>query len=229
MRYDLDSIDETITDEQIEQLLQNAERRASNSEQLAHSQGQNAHPPSKKHHLRTGDLPSPYIKVNGGVAHTDASRMLSDKDRFLAGTVRRVEDQVLMKAKLVKEKKATAGSDWFNLPRTDLTPELKRDLQLLKMRDVLDPKRHYKKENRKTEVPEFSQIGTFIEGPTEFFSSRIPNRERKKNFVDEVLTAEETTGRFKSKYNDIQSSKMSGKKAYYKKLKNKRSNGIRKR
>ena len=97
------------------------------------------------------------------------------------------------------------------------------------MRNVLDPRRHYKKENGKTEVPEFSQIGTFIEGPTEFYSSRIPNRERKKNFVDEVLATEESTGRFKSKYNDIQSSKMSGKKAYYKKLKNTRSNGIHKR
>ena len=41
-------------------------------------------------------------------------------------------------------KKATAGSDWYNLPKTVVTPELKRDLQLLKMRDVLDPKRFCK-------------------------------------------------------------------------------------
>ena len=129
----------------------------------------------------------------------------------------------------IQEKKATAGSDWFNLPRTDLTPELKRDLQLLKMRNVLDPKRHYKKENGKATVPNFSQVGTIIEGPTEFYSSRIPNRERKKTFVDEVLAAEESTGRFKSKYNDIQAAKTSGKKAYYKKLKDKRSGGVRRR
>ena len=129
----------------------------------------------------------------------------------------------------MQEKKATAGSDWFNLPRTDLTPELKRDLQLLKMRNVLDPKRHYKKENAKTNAPEFSQVGTIIEGPTEFYSCRIPNRERKNTFVDEVLAAEESTGRFKRKYGDIQSSKTSGKKAHYKKLKENRSRGIGKR
>ena len=129
----------------------------------------------------------------------------------------------------MQEKKATAGSDWFNLPRTDLTPELKRDLQLLKMRNVLDPKRHYKKENGKTNAPEFSQVGTIIEGPTEFYSSRIPNRERKKTFVDEILAAEESNGRFKRKYGDIQSSKTSGKKAHYKKLKESRSRGISKR
>ena len=97
------------------------------------------------------------------------------------------------------------------------------------MRNVLDPKRHYKKDNGKAQAPEFSQIGTIIEGPTEYFSSRIPNRERKKTFVDEVLAAEEETGRFKRKYGDIQALKTSGKKAYYKKLMDKRKGGVRKR
>lgn len=40
-----------------------------------------------------------------------------------------------------QDKKASSGSDWYNLPQTVLTPELKRDLQLLRMRSVLDPKR----------------------------------------------------------------------------------------
>lgn len=97
------------------------------------------------------------------------------------------------------------------------------------MRNVLDPKRHYKKDNGKSKVPTFSQVGTIIEGPTEFYSSRIPNKERKKTFVEEVLAAEDSTGRFKSKYSDIQSTKTSGKKAYYKKLQDKRNGGLRKR
>lgn len=97
------------------------------------------------------------------------------------------------------------------------------------MRNVLDPKRHYKKENGKAQAPEYSQVGTIVEGPTEYFSSRIPNRERKKTFIDEVLAAEEENGRFKKKYGDIQAMKTSGKKAYYKKLKEKRNRGVRKR
>jgi hypothetical protein len=97
------------------------------------------------------------------------------------------------------------------------------------MRSVLDPKRHYKKENAKAKAPVFSQVGTLIEGPTEFFSSRLLNRDRKKTLVDEVLTVEDSTGRFKSKYNDIQISKTSGKKAYYKNLGAKRSSQNRKR
>ena len=129
----------------------------------------------------------------------------------------------------MQAEKATAGPNWFDLPKTKLTPDMKRDLQLLKMRGVLDPKRHYKKDNSKKLIPEFSQIGTVVEGPTEYFSSRLPNKERRRTFVDEVLTNERSTGRFKVKYKDIQAFKTSGKKAFYNKLKEKRRHGIHKR
>ena len=115
------------------------------------------------------------------------------------------------------------------MPRTKLTAELKADLQLLKMRSILDPHRHYKKENSKASVPEYSQVGTIIEGPTEYLSSRLSNKERKRTFVEEVLADETSTGRFKRKYNDIQASKTSGRKAFYKNLKEKRFGGVRKR
>ena len=115
------------------------------------------------------------------------------------------------------------------MPRTNLTPELKRDLQLLKMRDVLDPKRHYKKDNSKTLAPEFSGIGTIIEGPTEHLSSRVLKKERKRTFVEEILGDKRSTGHFKNKYKDIQASRTSGRKAFYKRLKEKRHYGVHKR
>ena len=96
------------------------------------------------------------------------------------------------------------------------------------MRSVLDPKRNYKKDNR-SQAPVFSHIGTIIEGPTEYYSARLSNNERKKTFVDEVLAAEESSGRFKAKYKDVQAAKTSGKKAYYKQVKSKRSVGGRQR
>ncbi|KAF5015986.1 hypothetical protein F66182_12478 [Fusarium sp. NRRL 66182] len=121
-----------------------------------------------------------------------------------------------------KEKeKDNAGSDWFNMPKTRLTAELKRDLQLLRMRNVLDPHRHYKKESGNG-IPEYSQVGTIVEGPTEFFKSRIVKKDRKQNFVEEILSAEQHSGRFKAKYNQIQVAKTSGKKAYYNRLQAKR-------
>lgn len=91
------------------------------------------------------------------------------------------------------------------------------------MRSVLDSKRHYKKENGKAKIPEFSQVGTIIQGPTEFFSGRIAKKDRKKNFVEEVLALERENKRFESKYRDIQASKTSGKKAFYKSVQAKRN------
>lgn len=109
------------------------------------------------------------------------------------------------------------------MPKTELTTELGRDLKLLRMRSVLDPKRHYKKENGNSGLPEFSQVGTVIEGPTEFFSARITKKERKRTFVGEALAVERETRHFETKYNNIQASKRSGKKSFYRSLRAKRN------
>jgi hypothetical protein len=93
------------------------------------------------------------------------------------------------------------------------------------MRSILDPKRHYKKESGKAQPPKYSQVGTIIEGPTEFFSGRIIKRDRKKTFVEEALALEQSTKRFESRYNDVQDKKKSGKKAFYNSLRAKRKGG----
>ena len=96
------------------------------------------------------------------------------------------------------------------------------------MRGVLDPHRHYKKESGKAKAPEYSQVGTIIEGRTEFFSARIQNKDRKQTFAEEILAGEDQTRRFKRDYERIQSAKTSGKKAHYKKLQEKRKGRISK-
>lgn len=83
-------------------------------------------------------------------------------------------------------------------------------------------RRHYKKDNGKGKLPPFSQVGTVVQGPTEWYSSRISKKDRAKNFVEEIMAVEQDTGRFKRKYDEIQGSKTSGKKAHYKSLKAKR-------
>ncbi|OLN81518.1 rRNA-processing protein fcf2 [Colletotrichum chlorophyti] len=120
------------------------------------------------------------------------------------------------------EEKTTdnAGPGWFGIPKTDPNdPELKRDLQILHMRGTaIDPKRHYKKESLKARMPRYAHVGRIIEGPTEFYSARLTRKERNQTLVDELLSAEKTSGKFKSKYEDIQIKKASGRKASYKKL-----------
>lgn len=38
----------------------------------------------------------------------------------------------------------TAGSKWYNLPATQITDEVKKELRLLRLRGTYDPKRFYK-------------------------------------------------------------------------------------
>lgn len=211
--------DEDLSDEQLRQLLKDAEQR------LTAARGRKG-----SHVTRVASLPSipkitsessvtSYIQTTAQGAQVDPSYLVKPHERRMANGIRRVDDPVAVKEKVAMAKKATAGSDWYNLPKTNLTPELKRDLQLLHMRSVLDPKRFYKKMGSKPQIPEFSQIGTLIEGPTEWLSSRLTNKERKRTLVEEVLEGEKVNQRFKSKYKEIQEAKTSGKKAHYKKMK----------
>ncbi|KAM0428201.1 hypothetical protein ACHAPT_007102 [Fusarium lateritium] len=115
----------------------------------------------------------------------------------------------------LNKEKTTAGSNWFDLPKTDLTPEFKRDWQLLRMRGILDPK-HQKKALRAS-APEYSQVGEIIAGPTEFYSARLTRKERKSTMLEEVMSTYDSE-KFTAKYAGIQKQKSSGKKAFYKKV-----------
>ncbi|XP_057771274.1 rRNA-processing protein fcf2-like [Salvia miltiorrhiza] len=87
-----------------------------------------------------------------------------------------------------KQVKDTAGKNWFDMPAQTITPELKKDLQLLKLRNVIDPKRHYKKgDSRSKTLPKYFQVGTVIESASEFFSGRLTKKERKQTLADELL------------------------------------------
>ncbi|CZT46416.1 probable FCF2 Essential nucleolar protein involved in the early steps of 35S rRNA processing [Rhynchosporium secalis] len=221
--------DEDLSNEQLRQLLKDAEQRlrSKGKQQMLMSTASSIESSLPKITMKSPIVS--YIKSTKTGAQVDRSHLVTEKERKLANGSRIVEDPITIKKRAEEDKKASAGADWFNMPRTNLTPELKRDLQLLRMRDVLDPKRHYKKDNKKQQIPEFSQVGTIIQGPTEYFSSRLMNKDRKRTLVEEVLAGEKSSGRFKSKYNEIQEAKTSGKKAHYKKLRDSRKKGVLKR
>ncbi|KAG0051413.1 hypothetical protein BGZ83_003799 [Gryganskiella cystojenkinii] len=127
-----------------------------------------------------------------------------------------------------EEKEKTTGKGWFDLPQQIMTPELKRDLQILKLRNVLDPKRFYKREDKgKPKFPKYFQVGTIIEGNTEFFSSRLTKKERATTITGEVM--KDLTGRdyYQRKFNEIQETKQSGGKRFNKKGKGKQSKSWR--
>lgn len=132
----------------------------------------------------------------------------------------RINDPITtVRTKSGKDKDEDAGKNWFNMKQPELTPEIKRDLLIIKQRNALDPKRHYKKQ--KWDIPKYFQTGTIIEGNTEFYS-KMKRKQRGNNLVEEILHDDESKKYFKRKYAEIQVSKMSGKKGHYKKVKDMR-------
>ncbi|KAF2012537.1 Fcf2-domain-containing protein [Aaosphaeria arxii CBS 175.79] len=223
-----DDSDEELSDDQIRELLDRAEAERHERAQLGLTHPAAASSTFKLPKLDSG-LKAENLTTDGTVTRLDQAKLVDDRHRVAANGIKKIEDPLQFKKDKLAAKKSTAGSKWFNLPATELTPEFRRDLQLLKMRNVLDAKRFYKKDSTRGDVPAFSQVGTIIEGPTEFFSSRINNKDRKKTFVEEVLAQEAQNGRFQKKYNEIQKTKTSGKKAFYKALKAKRKGRVEKR
>ncbi len=68
----------------------------------------------------------------------------------------KVGRKTLKKAKKAEREK-TKGDGWFGMPATEMTEEVKRDLEVLQMRGALDPKRFYKK-NDMSVLPKYFQV-----------------------------------------------------------------------
>ena len=96
-------------------------------------------------------------------------------------------------------------ADWHVIPDARMTPELVRDLRVIENRKHLDPKRFYKASGtgrKKGELPSRVHMGTVVEAPHEFYSARIPKRERKRTVTEEAMADQGivrfTKRRFKS-------------------------------
>ncbi|KAJ1961321.1 rrna-processing protein fcf2 [Dipsacomyces acuminosporus] len=114
-----------------------------------------------------------------------------------------------------EERASTAGKNWFGMKAPVLTQEIKNDLRVLQLRNVLDPKRFYKKNSGNTKVPKYFEMGTIIEGATEFYSGRLTKKERRNNLVDELLADKQARDYFKRKVDEIQAHNVSGGKGWY--------------
>lgn len=109
------------------------------------------------------------------------------------------------------------------MPRPIVTPETRRDLQILQMRSYLDPTQHFRRDDVQRSLPEFFQVGTVISGPADFYSKRIPRSERVAHEVDALLADAHFKARTKKSFKEIQEKAASGGKlAYQEKQKQKR-------
>ncbi|KAF8208848.1 Fcf2 pre-rRNA processing-domain-containing protein [Mycena galopus ATCC 62051] len=116
-----------------------------------------------------------------------------------------------------KERKAlknkTAGSDWFDLPapaEADL-PRLYREVEALRLRNQLDPKRFYRKDEGEGKgikgLPKHFAIGTIVASTTPFGTPSADNltrSQRKRTLVDELVDDAEAKRYAKRKFEDLQ-------------------------
>merc|ERR1712232_73135 len=159
--------------------------------------------------------------------HLDSTKLddqqrypLTDKITHIAATSREYATQTMKAKEMMKPSMCpmpsfkmgtkrpldkTAGSGWFNMEPAKMTEELKMDLEMLKMRNYIDPKRFYKSHDKID--GKIVQLGTVIEGAAEYHSSRLTKKQRRMNFTEEIMADRDTAKYAKKKNTEIEQSK----------------------
>jgi hypothetical protein len=78
------------------------------------------------------------------------------------------------------------------MPAARMDDGMKTELRLLQLRGAYDPKRFYKSFDR-SKFPKYFQMGTVVEGPTDFYGGRLTNAERKSTLTEQLLADKEVT------------------------------------
>merc|ERR1712025_1163877 len=165
-----------------------------------------------------------YLKKDGDIVVQNLKKKTIKSEDYSGAALAVIKPHIGKKKmkKLKKlEKEKTKGSGWYNMPALEMTEERQRDLELLQMRGVLDPKRFYKK-NATDTLPKYYQIGTVVDNAADFYTDRVPNKARKSTMVDELLADAEFKKFQKRKYVEIIKDKErnSGRRKFTKKNKN---------
>ncbi|KAJ3517436.1 hypothetical protein NLJ89_g497 [Agrocybe chaxingu] len=175
--------------------------------------------------LNPGKLPSPYIKLGEGcdghsTLRDPAIELAERAAASLLGPAPPVPPpeltstgKPLTKRERKELKRRTAGPDWFDLPapaEADL-PRLHREVEALRLRNQLDPKRFYKKEEGEGKgikgLPKYFAIGTILPTTTPFgtaSSDNLTRAHRKRTLVDELVDDAEAKRYAKKKFEELQ-------------------------
>lgn len=105
------------------------------------------------------------------------------------------------------------------MPATEITDELRQDMEIIQMRSVLNPTHFYKKNDMKT-LPKYFQVGTVLPSPLDRQKEPGVRISKKRSLVDELLEDAEFQQYNKRKYNEVMAEKKrTGFKKAYKKMK----------
>ncbi len=119
-------------------------------------------------------------------------------------------------AKLLRklEREKTKGPNWFGMQAPEVTEEQKRDLEILKMRGALDPKRFYKK-NDSDALPKYFQVGRVVDSAADRYVDRVPAKMRKSTLVEELMADAEFQRYNKRKYAEIMEERSKKQRRYH--------------
>ena len=92
-------------------------------------------------------------------------------------------DPYKMKPATKPEKVETAGENWYNMPKAEMTEELKRDWEILRMRSVLQ-KGGANAVELPEEPPEFLQVGIIRDNPMEGRKGRVSRKYRAATITE---------------------------------------------
>nr|KYP68881.1 rRNA-processing protein fcf2 [Cajanus cajan] len=129
-------------------------------------------------------LPIPSLKTTNGShpkpqIEASTSTVWKSSLELVDGLLVPPNDPRKLNKLLRKQVKDTAGEKWFNMPAQTITPELQKDLQLLK-------------------------VGTVVDSPLDFFSGRLTKKERKATLADELLSDQNLASYRKRKVREIE-------------------------
>ncbi|KAI0081578.1 Fcf2-domain-containing protein [Panus rudis PR-1116 ss-1] len=231
--------DDEITPEQLEQLLEQARKNAASKARQdtfaagdevirlnENGEGEDDITRKPLPTLEPGSLPQPYIEV--GSSKKPRAAKLHDIDSEQAEKVAskkklpelpapppelNKDGKPLTKKELKALRKKNRKLGWAELPtpsEADL-PRLYREVEAMRLRNQLDPKRFYKKEPGEGKglkgLPKQFAIGTIIAEPTPFGTpsgDNLPKSLRKRTLVDELVDDAEAKSYAKKKFKELQ-------------------------
>ncbi|KAG7443113.1 Fcf2-domain-containing protein [Guyanagaster necrorhizus] len=174
--------------------------------------------------LDPGNIPKPYFEFdesrhNRPTAIRDPDIELAEKSSSVpAPPIPPPEltkgGKVLTKKQRKALKQRTAGPGWFDMPapaEADL-PRLYREVEAMRLRNYMDPKRFYRKDEGEGKgikgLPKHFAIGTIVTANTPFgggSSDNLTRANRKRTLVDELVDDAEAKRYAKKKFEDLQS------------------------
>lgn len=112
----------------------------------------------------------------------DTRKMIEDG----AGLFVAPQDPSKVNRELRKMERKTAGKGWFDMKAVEYTPELRREMRMLKLRGAYDPKRFYKNADT-SKLPTHFQMGTVIGGAADYYSARLAKKDQKRTLAEEIM------------------------------------------